>query len=499
MLASGDAKRWLLANIATLASHAPSVVLLPLLRRLLDDNLRRYRAFREQAAAQGWRQGDAVNEARTPCTHEYLRAFLAINDPETADLMREYLTDDHFGALAAQVLASQWLTANEPAPEKFSLAGMDFSHVKEKRAARAANPDATSAEAEAIFSVVDTLLADGSTEDQKKLGVSLGIIAVRLPHGRRDSTIRELIELAPRRARPGLLRNLVLSGEDIDVQLVADGIEETFGAAKKEKWILTQSDGYELKVWLDLLPFVNKPVDALPILRNMQPPIREPRFLHQMVSAFAHAPSVEAEEVLFKLAEDNARFYADHYWRRTALHFGTQSAARRLIDLAAKGILQSTATTDDWALARDLGTLINEYPDLRAHVYELLKVGPTTGGRSLLASAVAESPDANGLLLLVSLEKDLSRSVINWRTIEKVVVEQVPAENWQGAYNVVPVPVVELRQKLLAMTTDGSREDAAAQCLKTIDKLRDEHGAPINEPRHPDLRSDKAWPIIAPQ
>jgi hypothetical protein len=44
MLASGNAERWQLASIATLASHAPDVSLLPLLKRLLDDNLRRYRA-----------------------------------------------------------------------------------------------------------------------------------------------------------------------------------------------------------------------------------------------------------------------------------------------------------------------------------------------------------------------------------------------------------------------------------------------------------------------
>jgi hypothetical protein len=497
MLASGDAKRSRLANIATLASHAPSVRLLPLLKRLLDDNLRRYRAFREEAAAQGWRQGDAVNEARTPCTHEYLRAFLAINDPQTAALMREYLTDEHFGALAAQVLASQWLTANEPAPEKFSLGGVDFSYVKEKRAAHAANPDATSAEAETIFRVVDALTADGSTDDQRKLGVALGIIAVRLPHGRR--AIGKLIELAPRRARPGLLRNLVLSGDEIDIGLVADGIAETFEAAKKETWILTQSEGYELKVWLDLLPFVSKPVEALRILRNMPPPQREPRFLHQMVTALAHAPSAEAEEVLFKLAEEDPRFYADHYWRRTAQQFGTPSAARRLVELAAKGTLQGTATMEDWALARDLGALISEYPDLRAHVYELLKNGPMTGGLALLARAVAENPDAKGLLLLVGFQKDPGHSLVNWRTIEKVVTDQVPAENWKGAYNVVPVPVVELRQKLLAMTTDGGRQDAAAQCLNAIDKLRDEHGAPITEPRHPDLVSGRPWPILAPQ
>jgi hypothetical protein len=216
-----------------------------------------------------------------------------------------------------------------------------------------------------------------------------------------------------------------------------------------------------------------------------------------MVTALAHAPSAEAEEILFKLAEDDPRFYADHSWRRTALQFGTPSAARRLVDLAGKGALQGTATTEDWALVRDLGAMISEYPDLRAHVYELLKDGTTTGGLVLLARVVTESPDAKGLLLLVGFQKDPSHSPVNWRTIEKVVTDQVPAENWKGAYNVVPVPVVELRQKLLAMTTDGGRRDAAAQCLNAIDKLRDEHGAPITEPRHPDLESGRPWPILA--
>ena len=49
MLASGDASRSQLAEIATLASHAPSVDLLPSLQRLLDEDLRRWRAFKEQA------------------------------------------------------------------------------------------------------------------------------------------------------------------------------------------------------------------------------------------------------------------------------------------------------------------------------------------------------------------------------------------------------------------------------------------------------------------
>ena len=197
MLASGDAERWHTGSIATLASHAPSVSLLPILKRMLDNNLRRYRAFREEAKAAGWRQGKAVDEAGQPMTNEYQRAFLAIKSPETAAMMQEYLRDEHFGALAAEVLADQWLKANEPPKEKHFLGGYDFSSVKEKRVARAAHPDTTSAEAETIFAAIEPLIADRATDDQKKLAVALGTVASRLPHGQRDGTIQKLIALAP--------------------------------------------------------------------------------------------------------------------------------------------------------------------------------------------------------------------------------------------------------------------------------------------------------------
>jgi len=149
-------------------------------------------------------------------------------------------------------------------------------------------------------------------------------------------------------------------------------------------------------------------------------------------------------------------------------------------------------------MVHQLGGLIAEHPELRTHVYQLLKVGATTPGLALLAQTVAEAPDADGLLLLIKIEIEHKRSFISWHTIEKVVTEHVPAENWKGAYEVVPVPVVELRRQLLAMTTDGGSTDVAARCLNQIDNIRDDYGAPDSEPRHPDLASGKPWPIMLP-
>jgi hypothetical protein len=168
--------------------------------------------------------------------------------------------------------------------------------------------------------------------------------------------------------------------------------------------------------------------------------------LEEMVEALADTPSDEAEEVLFKLAEEDPRFYLNYRWRATALRLGMPCSARRIVDLTAKGAFDDKST-DDWHLARELGALIGEYPDLRAYVYELLKDGPTTRGLLMLARAVAENPDVDGLLLLVRFENDLKRSFLGWRTIEGAVTELVPSDGWEGAYNVVPVPAAELRRK----------------------------------------------------
>src|SRR5688572_28445932 len=107
-----------LASLATLASHSPSVSLLPLLKRLLDEDLRRWRAFKEQAHANHHQGGIAKNEACMSWTLQYQRAYHAISSLETAVLIREYLLDEDFGHPAAVVLAGQWRAANEPSDDK---------------------------------------------------------------------------------------------------------------------------------------------------------------------------------------------------------------------------------------------------------------------------------------------------------------------------------------------------------------------------------------------
>lgn len=493
LIASGDdATRLQLSAVADLIGHFPSVALLPTLRRLLDDELRRYRTFRQQAEAERWR-GKAANEGRTVYANRYQRAFAAIRAPETTALMIGYLADEHFGEAAALVLKLQWMSANEPEDDRRFRGGVDFSRVEQKRAERIRSPTLVCREADAIFNAIDRILAEGTTEAAKHHAIKLAIQAALLPHGERANAIKTLLAIASQVARSKLVLNLILSGEIVPFNVVQTGIREVFQDAKKHAWLL--DEGWQLKAWLLLLPFTDHPAQLADTIAEFPPRQREPRFLEEMIRATKSVQTPEVEEALFALAEKDAAFYADYAWRDAVCHRGTLTSARRYLDLVMEGKIDAR---DRFRTSQEITAFLNKHRELRESVYAFL-ADAAPPKASLLAGAVAEGDDPQGLFVLVNLENRLREPFVSLRAVEGAVSKHVPSEDWRGAFEVLPVAATELRQKLLAMTTDGGPHDAAARVLREIDLVRDEHGAPEDEPRHPDLFSGKPWPILAPE
>lgn len=492
MLAT-EASRQQTACLARLATAAPSPALLPDVRRLLDDELQRYQGFREAAAAQHWRPSQAVQEAQSPLSHDYQAALTAIGTPDVVALAADYLTDAEFGDKAAQVLADLWRRANDPPrPQHF---GVDFSRVAERRTERAAHPDATCPEADTILAAVEQILASEPNDAQQRLAVRLATVALRLPHGQRPSLVRTLIDLAPREHRANLLLSMVLSGEIIAFDDVARGLAQTYEAAQTQRWILTDGNGWALRDWLRLLPFVDRPLEIPGLVAGLPEMQRRPRFLEEVVRGLAQAPSADTEAVLFALPQQDPAFLQEHHWRDAVLAFDTHSARCRLIDLIADGTYLRDAG-DHWHMVRTIAGLVAEKPDLRAYLYQRLDGVPQFPGLGSLAAIVAGCADDNGVLILVRLENALGRRFLDRRSIEEAVTERRLHEGMLNAYDVVPRALAALRASLLAMVTDGGARDAAARRLADIDLVRDEHGSPEYDPRHPDLASGRAWPII---
>jgi hypothetical protein len=303
------------------------------------------------------------------------------------------------------------------------------------------------------------------------------------------------MEIAPRQARASLLLARVLSGEVVDIRVVEQGIEDTFEAAKTQPWILTQSDAYQLRDWLRLLPFATPVRGLAAVVRKVPDAQRSPQLFEEMIRGLGYSPFGEAEDMLFEMAADDPRLYRNYQWRETVLRRATASSARRLVDLTVAGALSSNSA-DSFRWGSDLGQLVSEFPEVSAYVHGLLNSSAPIEHLAVLASALSHNPGADGVLALVDFEIRTGRSVWSWRSIEKVVTEHVPSESWKGAYNVVPVAAIELRKKLLAIAK--AIGDPATRCLNAIDRIRDEYGAPEDEPRHPDLASGKHWPMLTP-
>jgi hypothetical protein len=249
--------------------------------------------------------------------------------------------------------------------------------------------------------------------------------------------------------------------------------------------------------WVRLLPFTSRPSDGLAVLQKLPKSHQWFQRLEEIVRSIAVAPGADAEALLFQIAEDEPALYKTHDWIDAVFRRGTLSADRRFIDLVANGVLERDSV-ERWHLSGQVGAMMNRFPELRSEVYQRLRPGTLTPGTLLLAEAVAESPDEDGVLLLVELENATGQRLVSWRTIEAMVTEHVPAVGYQGAYNVVPVQATNLRRRLLALVGDGGERDVAARCLRWIDQFRSEYGTPDSEPRHPDFGSGRPWPIMIP-
>ena len=511
LLGSIDATREQLASVAALAKYAPSPKLLPVLKRLLDEELRRWRVVQAQAQATEYRPGHTTNEARIRWCHWHQASFLAIGGPETAALMEQYLLDEEFGGSAASVLAGQWRAANEPEDRRWWRSHPDFSLVAEKRAAREVHPEPSSAEADAIFYTVERLIHTDPTDEEKKQAVALATVAAALPHGERNETLSTLVPMANVLARRSLLIQLVLSGQTIDVEWVKTGIADLRASAHRIKLALAGQlprrdilrseiaglqENDELPRWVSLLPFTNAPSETIEVLYEQPEQHCTPKALEPLLSALTYAPGEEAESVLFRIAEADPRLYAERAWHEAVCGRGTLSAATQLIQLLATGVLGGGYQGSQRDMVMRLSRLVDEHPELRRFTSQTLQTEPLPAGLTVLAQVLAENPDQECLMTLIQLEMKHHRMFASYRTVQSAVIEQVPSRARRGSFELVPVPAIELRRHLLAMTTDGGPNDVAARYLCAIDSIREDYGVADAEPRHPDISSGQQWPMM---
>jgi hypothetical protein len=75
-----------------------------------------------------------------------------------------------------------------------------------------------------------------------------------------------------------------------------------------------------------------------------------------------------------------------------------------------------------------------------------------------------------------------------------------PVQDGSNSYYIHPASVARVRKILFGLLRDSPQIAALAKsCLTAIDVQRDEHGIAANDSRHPDVMSERPWPIEAGQ
>ena len=504
LLISDSSSRSQLADIARVIERLAAPELLPVLQRMLTEDLARWRRTREEFLA-ALNKGVRINsDAQHSWTLQYRRAFAAIGNDAVVEMMKAYLPDFGFYGFsidAAHVLKEIWERRTKPPKERGLVFGPDFSVVKTRRMERQSQAGGRNSSpfADAILGVVSDLTKPGSSDDAHKSALELANIALSMPYGEKRTTIDTLLQLRqPLRTKQMLLTTLVLAGEVVQSDTVLDNIKSFLEESKTKQRLSNDERWSELEGWFMLIPFTDRPYATLEALELLAPNQPQPWRLRRLLSALGYSPSAEAEELLKVLPRKDAGFLTEHDWLTALEKRGTAVAARTLFGFICEGAFAGKpGGVDAWTLSRKLAAGIRVDAGFRAEVYQRYEREPSGAGTDIIEHAISEAADADGVLVLVrnhALQGKPFSGVLN-SAIRHVAVGERPSTDWTGAIEVFRVGVAQLRKQLFRMIKGDTAETSlVTACLIAIDELRDEYGPAESEPRHPDIDSGCPWP-----
>lgn len=501
LLASADADREDFAQVARAIGRVASPELTGPLRRLLDEDLARWRALREAQSVGLERHALERGDADASWTRQYRAAFAAICDA-TADLMISYLRDVGycgFGVDAAHALKQIW---NRRRSLQVGDSEQDSPFASRRQrviARRSDNIEPAEPYAEAILAVVDDLVTSRNDESQRH-ALRLATVAFTMPYGERAATIHALLQLPqPPAAKRALLKVLAEAGEIVPGDLVFEGLHGLLEEAKTKQWMLSDQDAWQLNEWLELLPFSDRAAEMLDALALLPRP-REPRQMYGLLWALGRSPLATAGGVLERLARNDPRYLDEHDWFAALSLRGSAFAARVLLELISEGaFVGRKENSDPLFLARKLAVGMSEDEALRREVYHRYERDPSGPSGRVLEYAIAEAPDDDGILVLIRACSIQGRRELGalHHALRHLAVGERPSDAFRGAVEQFSVSVADLRRRLFELVLHGGVEShLASDCLTLIDELRNEYGAAESEPRHPDIAADRPWPIV---
>jgi NACHT conflict system protein len=491
LLESPQATRHQLSELARAIGRLGVPELTNVVGQLCAEDLRRWRGAREERARSPI--AASGNDALTLYTRTYSGALAAIGDDNAVELLKGKLADPLFGQEAAlalrQICERQHTTT--PAPKARLLSGPDLSQVKIRRAERRAGLPKQCQFGEAIFAVAEDLAKPARSEAEQRQALGLATVAFTMPYANKTGLIELLLALDPPLAeKRNLLMALTMAGEIISVELMLEGIRAFFEAAKQKPWMLQGTGLWELKEWLQLLPFSDRPSATIEALELLPKNLLHRWDLRGVLSSLANTPDTDAERILGELAKRDHDLLGEYDWVDALFARATDSAYLMVFDLFCDPNTAGGKKIEGYVLSNKLAEVISRRPDLRNELLRRYEDPKLAHCHGVIEEVLAKSPHESVVLAMVQSYSKRRKPLdqLLRAAIEGVALERRPVPGWERAYDLYRIPVPDLRKKLFAMSADkGEQANLAGACLTALDELRDEYGYVNYEPRHPGI------------
>lgn len=509
IISVAGATRYHISEVASAIGRVPSPLLTPLLQQLLDEDLARHKQQKEdflEALEKGRRLDNGAN---TYFYRSYTEALVKIGDETAIEVLKSYLPNQYCGEDAAIALKHIWYK-KQPLSQGWQFKpSPDFTEVKEKRRTFIGGERQGSASfVEDILSVVAGIIESNPNGKERQHALKLARVAFTMPYGDKEDLIAKLMQLpGPASEKNGILTVLATAGEELSSEFLLQGIQELFEEAQQpnKQWMLQDPNGYGIRIWLTLLPFSDRPqaiIDVFKRFREKNPHASNPRNMTYLSSALGYSPHPEALNVLKQLAEVDSRFLSEHEWVHALIKMKTLDAARAFFELTqARRFSTNASQMNVVDMGRDLSYLISEFAELRQEVYQAYKGSEPTPSKALIERAIEETPDAEGILILIRECASDGRSIRNtpiYPALRNNIIGERASHHWIGASELYSIPANELRKAIFELFSTGCKNEAqlAKECLVAFDEIRDEYGVAELEPRHPDIETGVPWPFV---
>ncbi len=504
------------ADCVRLLARLGSFDEIELVAKLIDSEIERIK--REDFACEKWKASrgkEPQPHGRTIWSHQYISALKRVGGQKSESILIRLLNTPAFEELAAFGLV-QLLNEDD---EKNII--QDLNNYNQVLAARQhliknegknVFPERQIKYAHVIKERIQSLLTEYPDSKKQKelayrmmhLSTSLALIVSKeiIPFliqiaklGINERNIVHMFEIL-------VVRGYILSGEDIN-----DILEPIMSWAESEAKRSSDSSHFEYVVMqcLKILLCTDKPSLGFDRIIRLSDHIKYSYGLRNsnILDFIAMSKTQEAEKLLLSLGEDNKfleRFFGNLI--KALAKLSSSNIKKKLLDLIEDNKWYKELHDFLYFVERDLTEyVIFEDNDFKYEIYSRCSKIMDPEQRELLGYILNIFGNDETALEGCHLLNDASRNPIprglHDLVMDKVIIEKEESEELTNAYYEVPRECNPLRERLFQLCLeDNMRRKSALLLLTAIENTRVELGRPKMENRHPNIQSQKPWPLI---